>query len=349
MERRMLRTLYWVSLALVLVAPTVLGQGRFLDNGPLPAVPYPADNPQTDAKVRLGAQLYFDTRLSADATISCATCHDPRTGWANPNPTDTGIGGQVGGRNSGTVINSAYMRSQFWDGRAGSLEEQALGPIHNPIEMGETLENVINKLNGIPSYEQQFNEVFGTDATAEGIAKAIASFERSIVSGPSPYDLYRMGNKSAMSEAAVRGLHVFNGKGHCTPCHSGPMFSDQGFHNLGVGMNKEKPDLGRYSHTKNESDKGRFKTPTLRNIAQTPPYLHDGSAKTLMDVLNVYDKGGEPNANLDLLMFPLRLTAREKGDLVAFLEALTGPVPQVTVPKFPEGPGAPADPKGGLR
>jgi cytochrome c peroxidase len=349
MGRRLCRGLCWVGLTLALAAPAVSGQGQFLENGLLPAVPYPADNPQTDAKVRLGAQLYFDTRLSADATISCASCHDPRTGWANPHPTDTGIRGQVGGRNSGTVIDAAYMRFQFWDGRAGSLEEQATGPIHNPIEMGETLENVVNKLNAIPGYRQQFNEVFGTDVTSEGIAKAIASFERSIVSGPSPYDRYLMGDQGAMSDAAVRGLHLFNGKGHCTPCHSGPMFSDQGFHNLGVGMNKDKPDLGRYDHTKKESDRGRFKTPTLRNVALTPPYLHDGSAGTLMDVIDVYDRGGEPNANLDPLMLPLQLTTREKDDLVAFLEALTGTLPQVEVPEFPAGPGAPADPKGGLR
>jgi cytochrome c peroxidase len=348
-RRNLMRMAWLFCPGLVLVVAIAWGQARFLDNGPLPPVPYPADNPQTDAKVRLGAQLYFDTRLSADATISCATCHDPRTGWCNPHPTDTGIGGQVGGRNSGTVINAAYMRYQFWDGRAGSLEEQALGPIHNPIEMGETLENVVTKLNAIPGYKQQFNEVFGTDVTTGGIARAIAAFERSVISGPSPYDVYLQGDKSAMSQKAVRGLRIFNGKGHCTPCHSGPMLSDQGFHNLGVAMSKEKPDLGRYSQTKQEADKGRFKTPTLRNIALTPPYLHDGSARTLMDVIDVYDKGGEPNANLDPLVLPLRLTAREKSELVAFLEALTGPVPKIDVPAFPEGPGAPADPKGGLR
>ncbi len=142
-------------------------QGRFLANGPLPPVPIPADNPQTDAKIRLGAQLYFDTRLSADNTISCATCHDPRAGWANPNATDTGIGGQVGGRNSGTVTNSAYMRFQFWDGREASLEGQAVGPIHNPIEMGETHENVVRKLNAIRGYREQFQAVFGSDVTID--------------------------------------------------------------------------------------------------------------------------------------------------------------------------------------
>jgi len=329
--------------------PTVWAAGQFLENGLLPPVPVPADNPQTDAKVRLGAQLYFDTRLSADNTISCATCHDPRTGWANPHPTDTGIKGQVGGRNSGTIINSAYMRFQFWDGREPSLEGQALGPIHNPIEMGETHENVVNKLNAIPGYREQFQQVFGTDANTDGIAKAIAAFERTIVSGPSPYDRYLMGERGAMSPAAERGLRVFNGKGHCTPCHSGPAFSDQSFRNLGVGMDKEKPDLGRYDHTKDPADQGRFKTPGLRNVAQTPPYLHDGSAKTLMDVIDVYDRGGVPNPRLDRLVLPLALTRREKTDLVAFLDALTGPVPKVVVPKFPEGPDPQADAKGGLR
>jgi cytochrome c peroxidase len=328
--------------------PSARAQGRMFDNGLMPAVPVPPDNPQTDAKVRLGAQLYFDTRLSADNTISCATCHDPRTGWANPHPTDTGIRGQVGGRNSGTVINSGQMRFQFWDGREPSLEGQAVGPIHNPIEMGETHENVVRKLNEMPGYREQFQTVFGRDADIDGIAKAIAAFERTIVSGPSPYDLYVMGDKTAMSPAAVRGMHLFNGKGHCTPCHSGPMFSDQSFHNLGVGMDAEKPDLGRFDKTKNPADSGRFKTPTLRNIAQTPPYLHDGSAKTLMDVMDVYNMGGTPNAYLDPLVLPLNLTARERADLVAFMEALTGPVAEVKIPTFPEGQPN-ADPKGGLR
>ncbi len=349
MMRIALAALAALGLCWWLGQPTVWAAGQFLENGPLPPVPVPADNPQTDAKVRLGAQLYFDTRLSADNTISCATCHDPRTGWANPHPIDTGIKGQVGGRNSGTIINSAYMRFQFWDGREASLEGQALGPIHNPIEMGETHENVVNKLNAIPGYREQFQQVFGTDANTDGIAKAIAAFERTIVSGPSPYDRYLMGERGAMSPAAERGLRVFNGKGHCTPCHSGPAFSDQSFRNLGVGMDKEKPDLGRYDHTKDPADQGRFKTPGLRNVAQTPPYLHDGSAKTLMDVIDVYDRGGVPNPRLDRLVLPLALTRREKADLVAFLDALTGPVPKVEVPKFPEGPDPQADAKGGLR
>jgi cytochrome c peroxidase len=347
-KRRAVLALAGVVSVLFVGTSPARAQGRMYANGVVSAVPVPADNPQTDAKIRLGAQLYFDTRLSADNTISCASCHDPRTGWANPHATDTGIGGQVGTRNSGTVIDAAYMRYQFWDGREPSLEGQASGPIHNPIEMGETLENVVAKLNGIQGYREQFEDVFGREADVDAITKAIASFERTIISGPSPYDLYVMGDKGAMTPAAIRGLHLFNGKGHCTPCHSGPMFSDQSFHNLGVGMDKENPDVGRFKVTENPADTGRFKTPMLRNVALTPPYLHDGSAKTLMEVMEVYNRGGTPNPHLDPTIFPLNLTPSEMADLVAFMEALTGIVPQVPIPTFPEGTPE-ADPKGGLR
>jgi len=335
------------ALAATLLLPAApRAQGQFLANGPLPALPVPADNPQTDAKIRLGAQLYFDPRLSADGTISCATCHAPQTGWANHGATDTGIRGQVGGRNSGTILDAAWMRVQFWDGRAASLEEQAVGPIHNPIEMGETLEHVVHKLNAIPGYREQFQTVFGTDVTEAGIAKAIASFERTVVSGPSPYDRWLAGERTAMSPAAVRGQHLFNGKGHCTPCHSGAAFSDQGYHNLGAGMDKPNPDLGREAVTKDSRDRGRFKTPGLRNCALTAPYLHTGAEKTLRDVIDFYDRGGAPNPDLDPLMVPLRLTEREKDDLVAFLEALTGTLPNITPPALPAD--APAQ-EGGAR
>jgi cytochrome c peroxidase len=301
----------------------------------LPPVPVPADNPMTDPKIRLGMQLYFDPRLSADETISCATCHAPATGWANHHRTDTGIRGQVGTRNSGSIIDSAYMKYQFWDGRAASLEEQALGPIHNPIEMGETLENVVRKLQAIPGYRAEFERVFASPVTTDGIAKAIAAFERTIVSGPSPYDRFIAGERGAMSPAAQRGMTLFNGKAHCSTCHPGPVFSDQSFHNIGVGMNAAKPDLGREAISKDPRDRGRFKTPGLRNVAQTHPYMHDGSEATLMEVVLIYDRGGVPNPNLDPLIVPLGLTEREREDLVAFLESLTGPVPIVRAPALP--------------
>lgn len=336
MKGLLVRLSFAVALTFFLNLPQAQAQGQYLATGPLPPVPVPADNPQTDAKISLGKQLYFDTRLSADNTISCATCHSPKTGWANHHSTDTGIRGQVGGRNSGSIIDAAYLRYQFWDGRAGSLEEQALGPIHNPIEMGETLENVVRKLNSIPGYKAQFQEVFGTDANTDGIAKAIAAFERTIVSGPSPYDSYIAGNKKALDPGAVRGLDLFNGKAHCSACHNSPAFSDQGFHNLGVGYKGGQfADVGRIKVTEKPSDLGRFKTPGLRNVALTWPYLHDGSERTLMDVINFYDRGGVPNPNLDPMMLPLHLSDGEKLDLEAFLNALTGPVPVVNPPTLP--------------
>ena len=303
--------------------------------GPLPPMSTPADNPQSDAKIKLGRQLYFDGRLSANDKISCATCHDPKTGWAGHDATDTGVGGRVGNRNSGTIVNSGYMKYQFWDGRAGSLEEQALGPIHNPVEMGETLENVVRKLNAIPGYKRQFQEVFHSDVTTDGIAKAIASFERTIVSGPSPYDRFVGGDKKALSAEALRGMEIFNGKGTCVACHNGPLLSDQSFHNLGIGMNAAKPDVGRETVTKDPKDRGKFKTPGLRNIANTYPYMHDGQTPTLEAVVEVHNKGGVPNPNLDPLIKPLGLTDTEKKDLIAFLKELTGPEPMVNAPKLP--------------
>jgi len=337
MEKQIIKLLLLGLVLLALGIGFCSAEERFLANGMLSAMTVPVDNPMTDAKIRLGAQLYFDTRLSADNTVSCASCHVPELGWANHGATDTGIKGQVGGRNSGTVLDAGYMRFQFWDGRAGSLEEQALGPIQNPIEMGETLENVVKKLNTIPGYTEQFQNVFGTNVTADGVSKAIATFERTVVSGPSPYDHYLMGDHSAMSKAAVRGMEIFNGKGHCSPCHSGPAFSDQGFHNLGVGYaNGKYADEGRYSQTKLPEDMGAFKTPGLRNVALTYPYLHDGSETTLEDVIELYNRGGVPNPALDPLMLPLNLTQHEKADLVEFLKALTGTLPDIKKPTLPQ-------------
>ena len=301
-------------------------------NPALPPVPVPADNPQTEAKVALGRQLFFDARLSADDTISCATCHDPETAWANHNPVDVGIKGRQGTRNSGTILDAAYMDFQFWDGRAKTLEEQSLGPIHNPVEMGSTLEDVVRKLGAIEGYRTQFKAVFGTDVTTDGIAKAIAAFERTVLSGPSPHDRYVAGDRSAMPVAAVRGMRLFNGKARCRTCHGGPMLSDQGFHNIGVGMDRPQPDIGREAVTKDPKDRGRFKTPSLRNVALTWPYMHDGSVRSLAEVVEFYDAGGVRNPTLDIFVMPLELTDDERKDLVAFLEALTGSLPKIDRP-----------------
>lgn len=299
----------------------------------------PANNPMTLAKVRLGYLLYFDPRLSADGTISCATCHHPNKGWTDQRAVSTGIGGQQGTRNAPTVINAAFMRSQFWDGRAADLEEQALGPLINPIEMGnESHDQVVARLKQIKGYQPYFQEAFGGAPTAENISQAIASFERTVLGGNSRFDRYSEGETVALSEDEVRGRELFFGKANCSQCHVGANFSDSLFHNLGVGMKSAEPDLGRFAETKLETDKGAFKTPTLRDITQTAPYMHDGSQKTLEEVIEFYDVGGEANPFLDAKMKPLNLTAQEKAELVAFLKALdSDPYPTVAEPEsFPQ-------------
>jgi cytochrome c peroxidase len=308
-----------------------------LSNGHLPAVTVPADNPQTDAKVRLGRQLYFDARLSNDNTISCASCHKPDHGWADTGAVSEGVGHVKGGRNSPSVLNAAYSYLQFWDGRAVNLEKQAVGPIQNPVEMQMTMDMALGRLKGIPGYVSQFKDVFGTEPNEIGVAKAIAAFERTIVQPNTPYDSYLDGDRTAMSSAAARGMALFNGKGHCTTCHSGPYFSDGRFHNLGVAYADGKfKDEGRIAVTKEPKDLGAFKTPGLRGVAESAPYLHDGSEPTLEAVLDLYDRGGVPNPNLDRAMLPLRLTSDEKRDLVAFMKALSGPPLDMSKPDLPE-------------
>ena len=289
----------------------------------------PEENPLSRARIELGRKLYFDPRLSKDGTVSCATCHDPDKGFSEAKETSTGIGGQVGTRNSPTVMNRLFSAEQFWDGRAKDLEAQALGPVENPIEMGHTLEGMIASLNRIQAYAPEFEKAFGSpEITAERVGMAIASYERTVLAGNAPYDRYQAGNRTAMSESAVRGMEIFNDvkRGNCVTCHAGFNFTDESYHNLGVGMDRKKPDLGRYEVTRKDIDRGAFKTPTLRNISQSAPYLHDGSEKTLASVVEFYDRGGVPNPWLSKEMRPLNLTAQDKADLVAFMEALTGEV-----------------------
>jgi cytochrome c peroxidase len=324
----------WLGLAAF--AATVAAEPGSVPPG-LKPLTIPEDNPQTAAKVELGKQLYFDQRLSRDNTIACASCHDPKKGWSNGARFATGVRGQVGGRSAPSIINAAYYPLQFWDGRAKELEGQALGPIQNPIEMDLTLEEVVAKLNKVEGYQQQFQKVFNSEVTAGGIAKAIAAFERTVLSGDAPYDRFKAGDKTALSEAAQRGMKVFFNKAHCSACHSGPSFSDAAFHNIGVGMESKEPDLGRFVVTKVEGDKGSFKTPTLREIGRTAPYMHDGRFPTLEEVVEYYDKGGHPNPQLDEEIFPLKFTAQDKADLVAFLkEGLSSETyPDVAPPKLP--------------
>ncbi len=296
----------------------------------LPPIPWPKDNPYSKKKAELGRLLYFDKRLSSDGTVSCATCHAINATFCDHNPVSNGIYGNKGTRNSQTVINSAYHKHLFWDGRASSLEEQVKGPLSNPKEMTaaknshEAFQECQGKIKSIEAYRNLFKEIFGDETCAvDDIAKAIATYERTILSGNSPYDRYMAGDKKAMSPEAIKGLAVFNRVG-CANCHSGFNFADGRFLNIGVGMDAKNPDLGRYEITKDPSDKGAFRIPILREIAKTYPYMHDGSLKTLEEVIDYYDKGGIPNPQLSPLLVPLKMTAEEKKNMKIFLESLSG-------------------------
>jgi cytochrome c peroxidase len=296
-------------------------------------------------KILLGKQLYFDTQLSVDNTISCATCHNPALGWSDEGPTSIGHKGQRGGRRSPPVSNAAYSPLQFWDGRAPTLEEQAKGPIENPVEMANTHTAMIRTLNDVPGYAEEFKQVFGTTPiTVDQVAKAIASFERTVVTTDSPFDRFIRGDKNALTPLEKKGLEVFNGKGHCTACHWGGYFSDGRFHNLGVKPTDPNAlDEGRFKITNNPDDKGKFKTPTVRDAALRAPYLHNGSEKSLEDVIKFYDRGGGRDPNLDRMMVPLGLSEKEVKALVAFMKvalvsvnpevADVKPVPQSELPK----------------
>ncbi len=328
----------------------------------------PENNPITLAKIELGRQLYFDPRLSIDTTISCGSCHNPSEGFGAATRFGVGVGGAEGGRNSPVAYNRILSREQFWDGRAASLEDQAIGPIANPIEMGHTHEACVSCLAGIPGYKTQFEVIFEDGLNILNVGKALATFERAIVTGPAPYDYYtplknfekvyaddledieedeelaeeyaelkEAAAKHPMSESAIRGMELSFGKANCTVCHAGANFSDEQYHNLGVGMDAEVPDLGRYEITKEEKARGAFKTPTLRNVASSPPYMHDGSQKTLEEVMDWYNKGGHPNPWLSDKMKPLNLTPQEVADVVAFMrEGLQGSFPMIEQGRLPK-------------
>lgn len=350
------------------------------------------ENPLTRAKIELGRQLYFDKRLSSDGAVSCATCHAPEHGYAYPSRFGIGVDGAEGNRNSPVAYNRIVTSKQFWDGRAGSLEQQAVGPIGSAIEMGNTHEACVATLRQIPGYVKQFDAVFGRGeagsqtvgetaaVTIENVGRAIATFERVIVTGPSAWDHHERLTKfekayaedledreyleeedpelleeyeslrsaaaaAPMSESAERGAVLFfSQRVGCAQCHAGANFADELYHNLGVGMEAAAGDApagadvdwGRYAVTGDEADRGAFKTPTLRNVAQTPPYMHDGSQATLADVVAWYNQGGHPNPWLSDKVKPLQLTGAEQADLVAFMEALTGELPPVEQGRLPK-------------
>jgi cytochrome c peroxidase len=338
----------------------------------LPPVPVPADNPQTSEKIALGDKLFHDARFSIDGTVSCATCHDGKKAFTDsPLKTSQGHHKLTGTRNAPTVINAAYFTTMFWDGRSPSLEDQSQFPIVNPVEMGlPDHEPVLKIVREDPAYVEGFRKAFnktGKDVTMEEVKKAIAAFERTIVSGDSPFDRWRFGgDRNAISEQAKRGFDVFVGQGRCVSCHvveqTQALFTDNKFHNIGVGINRiqrdvprlageflkakaagadvdkavlsdpKTSDLGRFAVTNSFDEIGGFKTSTLRNIALTGPYMHDGSLKTLKDVVKHYNEGGKSpgdtspvNPYLSGGIRPLNLSEQQMDDLVAFMETLTSP------------------------
>ncbi len=308
----------------------------------LPELTIPEDNPMTPEKIELGRLLYFDKRVSSDGTVSCATCHDPKMAWAEHRATSAGIAGAdghplVGNRNSPTVINAAYAPNQFWDGRAATLEEQAVGPVGNAVEMGSSMDNVVLSFNKIEGYKERFQKVFGTDVTEEGFAKAVAAFERTILSGNSPYDKYKAGDEDALTEAQKRGMATFDE--YCAVCHAPPIFSNFQFYNAGVGADLPEPDKGRMEVTGKERDMGRMRVPALREVANTQPYFHNGSVETLEEAVALMANGGQDNPNLSALFKGIRgeVTEEDQADLVEFLKALSGEYPIIEPPtEFPQ-------------
>lgn len=313
---------------------------------PLPKkVPVPKDNPQTPAKIELGKQLYFDPRLSKTGTVSCNSCHAVEGGGTDNRAFSTGVEGKLGGRSSPTVWNSALMSVLFWDGRAKSLEEQAKGPLINPVEMGmPDHDAVMKRVAAIPGYVEQFGKVFpgATPMTIDNLAKAIASFERTLVTPNSPYDKYMAGNKKALTAGAVRGLKTIEEVG-CTTCHFGPNFAGPELE-AGMGFYQKLPqhpgsdyerkydltkDLGRFEVTKDENDKNMWRVPTWRNVALTAPYFHNGSVKTLDEAVRVMAK----------MQLNVTLTDAQAADIVEFLKSLTGERPKIVLPQLPMTPG----------
>ncbi len=299
--------------------PTILG----LED---PNTYVPADNPLTKEKIELGRAIFFDKRMSKDNTIACASCHMAKKGFADGMPVSTGIKGQRGGRSAPVSFNRVYSKAQFWDGRAATLEDQSIGPFTNPIEHGfANHDEMVAKMKKIPGYRKLFQEVFGGEITIQDVGRAVASFQRTVLSGNSAVDKYDIGgDQNALSDSAKRGLELFRGKARCTRCHSGFNFTDEKFHNLGIGWDDNKVDLGRYMETKNPEDIGAFKTPTLREIARTAPYMHDGRFKSLEEVVKFYNQGGVKNPHQDNTIIPLEMTDDEQQDLVAMLKSLNG-------------------------
>ena len=292
---------------------------------------FPDDEEPAESEILLGKMLFFDRRLSINQSQSCATCHNPTLGFSDMQKTSLGANGERLKRNSPPLYNLAWNQVFFWDGRAQSLEQQALGPIESEDEMGMPMRKLLPLLQAIKGYRPLFRAAYGENAiTAENLGRAIAAFERTIVSDNSPFDQYLAGDIRAMQPSAIRGMELFKGKAACIECHDGPNFTDESFHNIGL----ESDDPGRYNVFKDKSLFGAFKTPGLRNVALTAPYMHDGSEATLESVVRFYNRGGDRAAGKSSLITSLDLTEQEIADLISFLGALTDPI-EITPPALP--------------
>ena len=290
-------------------------------------MPVPEENPLTPEKVALGKRLFFDPILSRDRSLACVFCHDPGRAYTDGRTVAIGVFGRPGRRNAPTLVNRGYGASFFWDGRMPTLEQQVLQPIGDPKEMDLTLGEALARLKDHRNYPELFQAAFGADVSVEGLSRALAGYVRTILSGDAPADRYTAGDREALSAQAVQGLRVFRGKGHCTACHTGPTYTDERFHNTGVAWRDGRlSDPGRFAVSGKVEESGAFKTPTLREIAWTAPYMHDGSLATLSDVVEFFDRGGNPNPYLDRELHPLHLAAEEKQALVLFLQSLSGTI-----------------------
>jgi cytochrome c peroxidase len=291
------------------------------------ALPEPTDNAFDPRRWELGRRLFFDALLSRDGTIACASCHKPEAGFADVEAFSPGVGGARTLRNTPSLENRGFGASFFWDGRAPTLEAQVLQPIEDEREMGLELGLLLERLRAHQEYPGMFAAAFEDGLTRDNLARALAQFVRGIVLGDSPVDRFRAADASALGAEERVGLWVYESKGRCWRCHSGPNFTDEAFHSTGVGVRDGVAEPGRAAVTGDPADRGRFKTPSLRGVARTAPYMHDGSLATLSEVVEFYRRGGVPHAELDALMQPLELTEREAAGLVAFLEALSRRAP----------------------
>ncbi len=303
-------------------------------------IPHAENNIPTQARIELGKKLFFDPRLSKDNNMSCATCHNPMFGWSDGLATAKGFKSKQLNRASPTIVNTVFQTLQMWDGRKKDLADQALGPMMSPDEMNIGIDGAVHFLQGNQHYIKLFNQAYPNEPVNEKtLAKAIASFESTIISDNSPFDRWVRGDKKAMTAQQINGFKLFvdPNKGNCEVCHSAPNFTDNGFNNIGLASHgNENPDLGRYAIKPIKILRGAFKTPTLREVVHTAPYFHDGSAKTLEEVIAHYVTGGVVKQDLSPNMKPLSLTPQEQADLVAFLQALSTPAEEFTLPILPK-------------